>query len=632
MNPAIDERVTRLAVIAAALLYGAAHLAWFGTTPLGAFPVLDGREILELAKQIAAGTVAAEPFYRAPLYPALISVFVWLGVPETALPDAARALNLLAHVVSATLVFELARRLWGNVRAGLLGGLVYALYPVTVDFAGDPLDITLATTLALASTLAAWLAVERGSVRQAAAAAALMALAALARPNFLLCLPGFFLWLGWHSWRDRSHLRLLAAAAVGTFAVLGAMGVVNKVVGDEFRLLPWQGSHGLWDANGPGANGLFYSHTIPIPDLVPGTNPARAEAEILYCRDRPCTGKLDIDDFSSYWRQRFFSYAREQPTAVLGLLVDKVYYLINNYEQYNNKTYWFHKDRAPWLRWNPLCWAWVLALALGALWLPMRPKARQLILVFTVFYAGSLLIYFVSGRFRVPLAGWLCVLAGGWALTLGRGAVSAGWPRWRQAAMLATALGIGGISAIPVAESLRQGTVTEDWALVASASLAAGKWQESEEWALKVVERLPDRTVALALLCSARLYGWEASPSEALPPRAWLEQSLAYCAAGSKGSNRASYNASFFLAGLCQQQQALDVWEQLKDSKLVGELSRNALAAAGRGELRADDAVVGILELQRKPAATLKPGQRSMLAALEGRQCQDGVRADASAQ
>jgi 4-amino-4-deoxy-L-arabinose transferase-like glycosyltransferase len=621
VSAAIDNRTARLAVIALALLYGAAHLAWYGTTPLGGFPVLDGREILEMAKAIAGGTLPAEPFYRAPLYPALIALFIGLGVPEGFLPDAARLLNLIAHVSSAVLVFELARRVWDDVRAGLLAGALYALYPVALHFAGDPLDISLGTTLALGATLAAWLAAERSSRAAAVAAGALLALAALARPNFLVCLPALLLWFALLAWRERRQLRLLAGSILGCALVLGAMGLVNKAIGDEFRLLPWQGSHAIWDANGPGVSGLYYQHTIQIPDLVPGSNPARAEAEILYCRDRPCAERIDIDDFQAYWRDRFVDYLRTNPGAWIDLMVSKTWYLVNNYEQYNNKTYWFHKDRAPWLRWNPLGWAVLLALGVGALWLPLRPPARSLLVLLASAYAVGLLLYFVSARFRVPMAGWLCVLAGGWALLLSRRVDQARWSRSQLTAALATSVGLGAVAAIPVAESLRQGTVSEDWALVASASLHAGKWQEAEDWARRVIERDPTRTVAVALVCSARLYAWEQAPGPELPPRAWLEESLGYCAAGSASSHRAGYNAAFFLAGLCRQQEAIQVWKDLADSALVGDLARSALAAVGVGAKLQGDHVQGLSRLLAGDPASRKPGLTSMLNAVAGLQC-----------
>ena len=46
----------RMAVFAATALYAVGYLAWYSLTPLGLFPVLDGRELLALAKAISEGT------------------------------------------------------------------------------------------------------------------------------------------------------------------------------------------------------------------------------------------------------------------------------------------------------------------------------------------------------------------------------------------------------------------------------------------------------------------------------------------------------------------------------------------------------------------------------------------------
>lgn len=622
-------RTARLAVVGLALVYAGAHLAWYGTTPMGGFPVLDGREILNLAQEIANGTLPSEPFYRAPLYSALLALASKLGIPDSFLPDTARLINLFAHACSTLLIFELARRAWTSTGAGILAGILYAVYPVAVHFASDPLDMSVGTALALAGTLAAWLAWQRGSSALAFLAASCIALAAMARPNFLFCLPALFLWLALMTWRDRGNLRLLLAAGAAAALMLGSMGALNLAVGGEFRILPWQGSHSFWDANGEGANGLFYSHTIQTTKLLPGQNPARAEAEAIYCSDRPCSEKLDIDGFQTYWRAKMLTYLQQHPVTVLKLVFSKAWYLVNNYEQYNNKTYWVHKERSPWLRWNPLCWALLLAMAIAASWLPMRREARELLLLTLACYAASLLIVFVSARFRVPMAAWLCVLAGGWATLWLRWKSTAKGKRRTLVAAILTAFGIGAIAAIPVDDTLRTATVVEDELLLSSASLAAGKWQESEDWAQRVLRKQPTRPIAHAMLCSARLYGWEMSPSPDLPPEPWLQDSLNHCLTGIAKSEGAGYGAAMFLAGLCRHEEAFGILESLRESRTVGELSRSALTLVGRDQQSLPDAVVGLNELKVRDPAKVTAGQRSMLAAFEHR-CQPPIGADQS--
>jgi len=254
------------------------------------------------------------------------------------------------------------------------------------------------------------------------------------------------------------------------------------------------------------------------------------------------------------------THLQQQPAAAAELMASKLWYLINNYEQYNNKTYWVHKERSAWLRWNPLCWALLLALASAALWLPLKREARELLLLTLVCYAMSLLLVFVSARFRVPMAGWLCVLAGGWATMLAQGWIV---PSNRRAiiAMLMTGLAVGALAAVPINEELRNSTVVEDHLLMSGAALSAGKWQESEMWAQQALAKQPNRPIAHVMVCSTRLYAWEMSADSALPPQSWLQDSLDHCQAGIQKPDDARYSASLFMAGLCQQQGAISMLE-----------------------------------------------------------------------
>ena len=85
-------------------IYTAGQFQWYGQTVLGLIPVLDGKEIIELAGNIAMGELPSEPFYRAPLYPMLLSMFYRLQLPQESVLYAARLLNGAFHLVSTFLV------------------------------------------------------------------------------------------------------------------------------------------------------------------------------------------------------------------------------------------------------------------------------------------------------------------------------------------------------------------------------------------------------------------------------------------------------------------------------------------------------------------------------------------------
>jgi len=441
---------------AAALAYAFGHLGWYLGTPLGRVPVLDERENIDLARAIGSGTLAHEPFYRALGYPAVLASLRWLGVEGNALFPAALVLGAILHAINAALAAKIAGR-WFGPSAGLIAGLLCAFDPVLVHYATQALDATLGLTFflaglnflaaAAAGSLGAASAHEKNPAPAFTGASLAWALATLVRPNYLavwVLAPLFAAFWVWRLKRGAdSHTEApaggaaaaLAGACAGAILFAGAAFIQWRVSG-EAGFLPSQGAYNLWAANRPGANGRYYSQQMSLPPELAGRNPARIESMILYQKE---TGRSP-DDFAAmnaYWRARFFREAASHPVRWLRLLGSKAYSAVNDWEQYNNKTFSFHKARSPWLRWNPLSWGLILVPAVaGAARLAGEPASRQARAALAVALAAaamctaSLLLFFTSARFRLPLAPLCAVLAAG-AL-----ASPFFWRTWSQPARL----------------------------------------------------------------------------------------------------------------------------------------------------------------------------------------------------
>jgi hypothetical protein len=406
-----------LAVVVA--VYGLGYLLWYLSTPLGRAPQLDGQENLALAAKIAAGTLLREPFYRAMLYPALLAVPLKFGASADELPALAAAFGLLCHFAITLAVALLAARLWAGPRAraaSLFAAALWGLNPVALYYSVQVLDTVPA--LALFGGGLVWWTKPGG--RNAVIGGIFLGLAVAARPHYLpvvLIAPLARAWLaGRWKWQAGDFM-----AWAGAGMMLGLLGLIHWNWAGEFRILPTQGPYNFYAANKPGANGKYYLQQIYIPDLPPGENPARIEQEILYQRDKLVFSGPE----GLYWDQQAWAAIKAKPGAWLKLMVKKAYYLVNNFDQYNNFTYAWQQARSPWLAWNFLGWGALLvfaAAALPAAWRATggenirRAQLAGLGLVFFV-YAGGVLLYYASGRFRLPLAPLLCVIAGGLAAT-----------------------------------------------------------------------------------------------------------------------------------------------------------------------------------------------------------------------
>lgn len=391
--------------------------------PLGRSPVLDANENLAWARLIADGQLPEEPLYRALLYPWVLSCFQLEG---GALSSVATLFGMLCHCLNALLVAVLAGRLWGNRASVWLSGVLYLLYPVSMYFSVQVLDMTFAMTLFLAGLFL----VVRGSeaMRDRSAsqwgyytfAGLLLGLSVLARPNFLLplfCVPlaPFILQVDFkHQWR-RSVLPACLLFVSMLLPLLG-QGFHNLSKSGEFRVLPWQGGYNLLTANKAEANGKYFKQSVWFAEIPDGKNPNRLESEHLYRSAMGEDADLDIDAMNRYWRQELVSDIAGDPLRWLGLMGRKVVYLFNDWEQYNNLTYAYHKERFSFLRYNPLGWGVLLIGAASCCWL-FRASLNGRLLFFLggafALYAGGVLLFYVSARFRLPLVPFLAMGCGG---------------------------------------------------------------------------------------------------------------------------------------------------------------------------------------------------------------------------
>ena len=476
-------------------VYASGFLLWYSATTLGLAPMLDGREQLELATHIAADRLPFEAYYRAPLYASLLAWLIKAGV-TVQLPFAARMVNGTLHLLSTALVWLIAMRVWRKPAAAALAALLFGMNPVVLHFAADPLDLTLSISLMLGGILATLRALQATPVARIdlACAAGLLACAMLARPQMLLLLPALLLCV----LVQTERVRLLPWALLPMLLVGALMGAANLQVGGEFRVLPWQGAYNLWAANGPQANGRYFVQRERLAVYAEGGNPARVESERLYRRENPAAA----DDYASqtrYWQRRTLTVLVADPLPWLRLVASKAWYLLNNFEQYDIKTYHFHKTLSPWLRWNPLCWAMLLAAACAALAAQPQQRAARVVALFAMCYGGGLLLSYVSARFRLPLVPLAAILGGG-VVTI------ESWARRARGA--AVAILVLGIAWQPLPAGEADRTLVEDYLLSARAAESLGFTAEAISNARQALVRAPADEAARELLCVAAFNAW----------------------------------------------------------------------------------------------------------------------------
>jgi 4-amino-4-deoxy-L-arabinose transferase-like glycosyltransferase len=390
-----------------------------------AFPQLDERYYVAFGQAIAAGEdLKSFGGFRPMLYPLFIAFFLKLDA------QGGLVLVLLAqHVLGILTVLGtawLAARLFENSRAGMLAGALYALAGPPLFFEGQYLIVTLFTTLLVFcfACLAAGLRAkaERSQWLFFSAAGLLGGLCVQARPNAIVLLPVLVL-AGLFAWRDRRSRSLgLAyfASLLGFTLVLLSFGFLNQVQSGQFQLLTSAGGINLYAGNGPSADGATPRQGFSVTYSGDYRDSMQVYAEEAYARERAAMNQsteASAAEISTYWVGKAVDHIQASPGAWLGLMIKKTAFLLWNVELPNNKSFaFFRAEETPVLAYMPVRWFLLAALGLpGLLLLGLRRSPGSLpLLAFLLLFAGTILLFFVNARFRLPLWPFFAAGAGGW--------------------------------------------------------------------------------------------------------------------------------------------------------------------------------------------------------------------------
>ena len=475
------------------LLACALYSVFFGlsymTDPLALAPQLDARENLTLAEQLDQGSLPPEPAYRAMLYPRILS----LMHPAGARPTLALLFGLCCHLINGWLVYRISRLIWDNPWAWTVSCALYLMNPASLFYSVQVLDITFSTTLFLAALLFGLSSRDRKS--KALLCGLFLGLSTLARPHFLpVAIMAPLILSFW----PRSSLRVSALAWVPIVLLLLLQGLDNYRTSGDFRVLPWQGSYNLYAANRAGANGLYYKQTLDMSGREENGNPARAESVALYAKAFPGEDQpYEISNMNSYWKSQFLGRLTSDPVEVCLLWMKKGYAVMNSYEQYNNLTFSYQKQRLPLLAVNLLNWGLLLVLGVGGLYLLSRGHQEKAIVVtlLILFYTASLIIYYASARFRLPLVPLMALLGGG---TLAHASSMVRHPLANKVPLVLMAL--SGILAFSSFADIRnKDTYIQDRLLLANAHADLGHDAEAALSARSILADFPNRSEALRI-------------------------------------------------------------------------------------------------------------------------------------
>lgn len=493
--------------------------------PLFSVLVIDARSYDRLARGIAAGDFGAAPLWYAPLYPTLIGLFYRVFGPiPSAIPWMQHGLGAGTAALGVLLGARFSRT------AGRVAGGMLALSPVLMHYEGQLLYASGAVFLT-ALFLLLWLrAMDRGGARTAVASGLAFSALLLLRTNAVLFLPVAAVLL----FRRRGPRPTLLFGGASVLLLLPVL-LYNGMAGGSWT--PFTVNSGMIFATGFSEDSLGGRAMSRTPDDFGPDGAFQREAE------RRTGRSMTLAEASDFHRAEAMRRIRERPAWALGLTLRKLRLLASAREIDDNLGLPAASDRALLLRLWPASWAFFLvAGAAGATMLLRRPASRArtdgvALGLWILVYGGSLLLFFVNARYRLPLLVPLAVLSG---VAVGEAVDLARAGRWRELALPGL---VAAIVAVPAfADPGVRADPSQVWSAVGASFLHDGRPAE----ALAILDRAVaadasnaaarhHRAMALAALGrpdEALVAAREATARDPELPDAWLLQGTLLARAG----------------------------------------------------------------------------------------------------
>jgi tetratricopeptide (TPR) repeat protein len=408
-----------LVIGAIALILRLVHLHQIQHNPFFHHPIVDAWDYHKDAlRMVQTGDwIGGRAFFQAPLTTYFLAIIYRLGGVNLIWP---RVVQVVLGTLTAAGAAVLGRRLF-NERAAWIAGLGVAAYPLFIFFEGELLAPTITVFLDLVMFAVLFLAVLPRPGWLWLTPGLIFGLRALATTNNLATLPVFWIWtflIGRQAhWSRRRTVLATLAFTIGAAVVISPVTIRNWVLHRQFVLV----------SSNAGIN--FYLGNSGDYDARIAIRPGADWDEFVGRHAQ--TGLKAGPEMSGYFFDKAWEYIREHPGAYARLLLWKSHLFLKGDEIMRNQEIYPFRNHSAVLRlllWKigptggmglavpfglllPLAWPGVL------LALRKRNMPTLLLLGFAVAYGLSVIAFFVTARYRVPVVLPLLLLAAyGWSL------------------------------------------------------------------------------------------------------------------------------------------------------------------------------------------------------------------------
>jgi tetratricopeptide (TPR) repeat protein len=458
--------------------------------PFFQIPIVDMKYHDEWARVIAAGNFwGDEAFFRAPLYPYFLALLYAVSGGSITF---ARVVQAAIGGGSAVVCYFVGLELFRSRRIAFLGAALLATVWTALYFDVELLLVVLEIFFGLFAVLYLSKA-RRGLTKHFILAGLFIGLSAITRPTILAF--AAFLWLIYLLVRPRLEKKLLVKGLVFCYAIIAVIilpvTLRNYVVADDFVLISSQGGVNLHIGNNAESDGS--SAVLPGVDRWDGYYEAKAIAETEVKRE------LKPSEVDKYYINKTLGFFKNQPLNAAKLFLWKAYLYTNAIELGNNFDGNFLRLKLNILRYDPVSLYVIFPFSfLGMGVLIRRFREYSPAYLFVVIYSATVVLFFVSDKFRMPAVPFFCLFAAAGFFWLCEKTKGKDWKRLTPAVAILTGLFV--YCWIQPRGYSRDVNFAQSGATLGMLYQELGRYEEAEEEMAAALERDPHNPTALVFM------------------------------------------------------------------------------------------------------------------------------------
>ncbi len=370
------------------------------------------------AQNIASGNwIGEKVFFRAPFYAYFLAIVYKVFGHSYIIP---RVIQHLVGSLSCVLVYFVAKKLF-NRKVAQVSGLIAATYGMLLYFEDELLLDSFLVFFDLVLILFLLKAKESPKFFNWFICGLILGISAVTRPNILLFVPFVWLWIFLVFKKEKSFKKILAFCGLvllGCILIISPVTLRNLRAGGDLVLIASQGGINFYignNKNSDGMSAIFYKEDWQYRDF-------QKVAEKEAGRD------LKPSEISGFYYRKGLNFYLNSPGRAFKLLTKKLYLFWNRFEISNNQDIYFFRRYSSLIRILPLGFWFIGPLGLVGMILSTfrcrrsaeaealhphdQTRKASLPILFVFSYMVTVVMFFVTARFRLPVIPFLIIFSG----------------------------------------------------------------------------------------------------------------------------------------------------------------------------------------------------------------------------